>query len=565
MFDVPELVPLVFAYLEHHHLAQCALVSKDWHSAVMPVLWRTIPDFFSLEQELKFRDLVHEDYYYCHRAIHDPDEEDLSATCACEPVLAIESTKEVSSSSLQLPIAGTTLMKYGHWIHNIPEMNRFVYILQPSMVNSNNNSGLEMQRYASIKYDMVRHFLERFPNVQSQKLRIHKGYVCKVYTSCLGQERFLDYLIERVLPTVRELVLDDLFNITDLRRILSASAKSLTHLHVNVWGILRNTALGVVPATVDDIPFKATLSSLTISMMDKYQPVEFWAGFWRGCINVTSLTVYIVIPGLIEALKRDVAEHLPNLHTLCLGHRFLTYGTSEVLRFSDEDMAVVFGAVTAGSDRGWRVINTDETVTLGPSSMSVLVQQHCSTLERLSCWPTYESTFLIDLLASCARMEVLEFFCSSARRSETPVAPITVQQLIDWDEDTDAYRPWACERTLQTLDIQITGLDPNKDEWALHSKMYGRLARLTQLRELKLEVVQGPQRTGLAMSLELGLARLSGLKKLEVLKICGVTHFDTERKDVEWMVENWPRLRWIQGLAKDEDKWLRNFLKCRNS
>ncbi|KAG0356446.1 hypothetical protein BG005_004617, partial [Podila minutissima] len=79
MFEVPELASMVFSHLEHHHLAQCALVSKDWHSAVMPVLWRTIPDFHSPQQRLKFCELVYEDYDYCHHTIHEPDEEDLPA------------------------------------------------------------------------------------------------------------------------------------------------------------------------------------------------------------------------------------------------------------------------------------------------------------------------------------------------------------------------------------------------------------------------------------------------------------------------------------------------------
>ncbi|KAG0353085.1 hypothetical protein BG005_007568 [Podila minutissima] len=191
--------------------------------------------------------------------------------------------------------------------------------------------------------------------------------------------------------------------------------------------------------------------------------------------------------------------------------------------------------------------------------MSVL-QQHCSTLEKLAI---SEITILFDLLASCPRLQVLKSYGPVERWPGKPVAFITVQQLIDWDEDTDEYRPWPCEGTLQTLNIILAGLNPNENEWVLHSKLYGRLARLTQLRELRVEVVKEPQMKGLAMSLEFGLAQLSGLKKMEVLNMCVFTHCP-KRKDLEWMVKNWPRLRQIQGLEYKEDKWFRNHLEHMN-
>ncbi|KAG0344563.1 hypothetical protein BG005_001766 [Podila minutissima] len=300
-------------------------------------------------------------------------------------------------------------MKYGHWIRNVPEMYWFAYILQPSQdnYNINNNSHLQKQQNARIGYDMLRHFLERLPNVQFQTLMISREF--------FRQECFLDYLIERVLPMVRELILNDVMDIVDLRRVLSATANSLTCLHVKRCIIVCDMALGVVP-TVDDIPFKAGLSSLTISIENniKVLPVEFWAGFWRGCTSVASLTIDDVIPGLVEVLKQDVAEHLPNLHTLCLGHGSFERRTSEVLGFSDKDVAM--------------------------------------------------------------------------------------------------------------------------------------LLRTSTLRELKLKVVQEPPRKGLVMTLKSVLARLSGLKKLEVLELYGFADHRIEHKDVEWMVKNWRQLRSIGGL-----------------
>ncbi|KAG0087674.1 hypothetical protein BGZ92_007105 [Podila epicladia] len=534
MFDVPELTSMVSTHLEHHHLAQCTLVSKAWHSVVMPILWRTISYFHSPQQRFKFRELVHEDYH-CHHILCKPDEEDLSPTQAYEPVLAVKPTEEgVSSGPLDPPIVTTTLMKYGHWIRNIPDMDRLVHTLTPSEGYDINKSCLVKQQHAWMEYDMVKHLLERFPNVPLQKVYINENYIHKAYTPSHGQERFLDSLIKRMLPTVRELTLYELMDIADLRRILSASAKSLTHLSLDIYIIVCNTALGVVPR-VDDIPFEAGLSSLTMSFDNKDLPVEFWAEFWRDCISVTSLTMHNVIPGLVEALKRDLAEHLPiSIHS----------------------------ASATGTRRRWRVIEMGEEATVGPSSASVLLQ-HCLTLEKLICWPTFESKVSVNLLASCPGLKVLQYLRPITKWFEKAESPITVQQLIDWDEDTNAYRPWACEGTLQTLDIYITGLNLHEDARAMHSKMYGRLARLTQLWVLRLEVLRVPHRIGLAMSLESGLTWLSGLKKLEVLEMWGLEHH-VKHEDVEGMVENWPRLRSVRGRVNDDEGELRNYLKYRN-
>ncbi|KAG0331013.1 hypothetical protein BG005_005926, partial [Podila minutissima] len=107
---------------------------------------------------------------------------------------------------------------------------------------------------------MLRHFLECLPNVQFQSLTISEEYLHKVYTHSLGQEHFLDYLIKRVLPMVQELILDELtIDVADLRRILSASAKCLTHLHINNCKVVCNMTLSAVPPMIDDVPFKARL------------------------------------------------------------------------------------------------------------------------------------------------------------------------------------------------------------------------------------------------------------------------------------------------------------------
>ena len=56
--------------------------------------------------------------------------------------------------------------------------------------------------------------------------------------------------------------------------------------------------------------------------------------------------------------------------------------------------------------------------------------------------------------------------------------------------------------------------------------------------------------------LESGLGKLSGFKKLREIDLSGVeTRIDV--KEVQWMVANWPRLRYVYGLWEaDARSWL---------
>jgi hypothetical protein len=64
------------------------------------------------------------------------------------------------------------------------------------------------------------------------------------------------------------------------------------------------------------------------------------------------------------------------------------------------------------------------------------------------------------------------------------------------------------------------------------------------------------------MSLESGLHKLSGLNKLRELNIAAM-EVRVGVKEVQWMVEHWPRLQIIYGLAENNHdgekaaQWLR--------
>ncbi|OAQ35773.1 hypothetical protein K457DRAFT_132463 [Linnemannia elongata AG-77] len=60
----------------------------------------------------------------------------------------------------------------------------------------------------------------------------------------------------------------------------------------------------------------------------------------------------------------------------------------------------------------------------------------------------------------------------------------------------------------------------------------------------------GPIPDTLELSLEAGLRNLGGLKELEVFGFEGLNYRIGER-ELEWMSEEWPKLRCLRGLQVD--------------
>lgn len=119
-------------------------------------------------------------------------------------------------------------------------------------------------------------------------------------------------------------------------------------------------------------------------------------------------------------------------------------------------------------------------------------------------------------------------------------------------DSTAKDAPWVC-LGLKTLHVIMTG-DP-QNVWlnrSLQHRLFHQLGRLSRLQQLSLGhcilwmYENGYSHHGLDFTLDAGLANLSGLKKLEELNLEGI-YQRMGQKDVEWMLENWPRLRVVEG------------------
>ncbi|KAF9334603.1 hypothetical protein BG006_001839 [Podila minutissima] len=229
-------------------------------------------------------------------------------------------------------------------------------------------------------------------------------------------------------------------------------------------------------------------------------------------------------------------------------------------------------------------------------------------LKSLSLQPFPRQTFP-NLVAHCPRLQNLQANLQHPCSKEIAKLLTTCSELVSFTGDrhtVNAYDivddQWVCTR-MEKLDLEIIGVrraieneligcieyhsrqhykhlpekgQPPQDKEQLSlwreemaDAVYDQLGRLTHLKYLKLGAATNPYVTpeygatsqeqrrildknsnlpdSLLLNLETGLQHLEKLKSLELLDVKGMNH-RMERVDLEWMLQNFPRLRRIRGL-----------------
>ncbi|KAF9187223.1 hypothetical protein BGZ51_001482 [Haplosporangium sp. Z 767] len=162
----------------------------------------------------------------------------------------------------------------------------------------------------------------------------------------------------------------------------------------------------------------------------------------------------------------------------------------------------------------------------------VSLRRHFPTLEYLNIreCPYANSHFIQEVLSFCPMLKSLKADSLHAR-------------------DTFNGRPWVCtelEEWHVSIDIRSRhGLKRND-----HQTVFARLGQLQKLKVLDLSLHEQPYynegEKSIELRLSLGLNTLSGLKHLRELRL-GRTRQWLEMRDVLWMMNQWPLLKFVQG------------------
>jgi len=146
------------------------------------------------------------------------------------------------------------------------------------------------------------------------------------------------------------------------------------------------------------------------------------------------------------------------------------------------------------------------------------------------------SSVILDVLCSCPMLEILH------------VPDIFANDIAEGG-------PWVCQQ-LRELKIRIRVKETEQD---LQPLVFERLSTLVRLTTLDMGCWIGSYQGGvLGFRLDCGLRQLASLQELRTLVFDGGftarPRQQLEMKDVEWMIDNWKRLKGIYGhLNKDQE------------
>ncbi|KAK3811131.1 MAG: hypothetical protein J3Q66DRAFT_351102 [Benniella sp.] len=521
MLDIPELDDFICRQLNRDELAQCARVSKKWHSIVVPSLWSDLSGL-SRTNTMTFCRIVLEDYL---------------AEQQRQKLLVDENDMEQALPPSYL----STLSKYGHFIRMLPALASLLDYLPPHVESE--------QDTAPTTEGLLRHLFKCCsPNVQVKSFRVYSRDLD------LSPGDLMKTILDFSLPRLSYLFIQASFHVcgpfvSTLVELLNRCSTTLRKLELNI-----DISCSDVQddPTEDEPSIWISLEELVLHRcIDTTNTKIFWSWLLRRCSNVKRLRVGGCV-GVAQTLAEGMLAHMPNLSEITLGRSHP--GTAGM---ADNAAAKLLAA----SRNGWKRVHLGPMAVFQKALMDALAK-HFSTLEVLDtrgCGGVSDNE-VVQALSSCTNLHALLNTNSYPSRNHSTT---DAKVFIDLDS-AGLLRPWKCEATLKELKVTIAGIprfglrDGAIEEtypgegYEIQGRVYDRLARLTNLEILWLGEGVGAKAQCLEMSLESGLDKLAPLKKLKELNVaCLDTRIGV--KEVQWMIENWPRLRFIYGLGDHED------------
>ncbi|KAK3810978.1 MAG: hypothetical protein J3Q66DRAFT_390897 [Benniella sp.] len=551
MLDIPELDTMICTQLHWPDLARCARVSKKWHAIVTPFLWSSfncVVVSSNITQRQAFARLILDDY------LHEQRQHQSTQSSHIHP----------PPPSPSLP----PLSKYGHYIKILPYPSTIVKCLQ--LIDDPPPSQQPLDKQALQKptpYDLMRHLYTRCPLNQ----RYHNMFL---HGEDLDVDEYVKIIGEYVVPGLRDLIIvttdDRYLESWKFKYLLKHCTSTLEYLSIGLDNIAYNEELDEMHQVVQQPESMPLLKWLALTKLDNSsEAILSW--LWERCSQVERLELSD-LNNLPQSLVDSLPIHMPNLNSIHLIE----------LSLSDEKIA----ALLSITRNGWKDIRMAYFNELHLRRTHRVLMEHRLTLEELeihNC--AINGVQKAQILAASPNLHT---FCTLEDDWFKGDSYFDVHSFIDRDPQTGELKTWACESTLKTLKVKITGVpilgSHGVRGWGMggsevvreaypgqareiQGHVYDRLARLTHLETLwlaqKNHAMDSPECLG--MSLESGLHKLAGLKELKEL---GIEHLKTRIgvQEVQWMVDQWPKLRTILGLerqhteeAEEAMEWLHKY------
>lgn len=567
MLDIPELDEMVCSQLDQATLAKCARVCKKWNTIVIPHVWRTIPVPNNPQCPpssgwIKFRQHILDDYLYQERPLEwqrlqaqlPPPKRPRGRPRNNQPPVQAQRTE-----------GNFVLAKYGLYVRQVECFVKLCNSLQVHPCDP--SKSLDANPSTN---DLVLQLLKRCPN-----FLIHFEMSADYFK---GADLF-DFAL-KLMPSVQTLTIAGIGEYhqgpswhSQFQKVLAAASRHLYSLTISIPKQQGHFSLGtndMAPALVKKPEITARPTKLKLHSFhwryNKDAPSEDWSWLWRVCGQVEEIYVWGISEDLALDLTKGMRVWMPRLDTAKFGR------TSAIPDIDDGKISSILAAGT----KGWSAVHFYTTAQVGPRTFDTLLQ-HASTLKELSVVRVEDPTGIIRVLRSCPELRKLVTI-ANGWRGGGPYPQVAATEFIDWDPETRALRPWPCATKLERLAVQVTGVPQLKPQAAdkqltdvrhyfeIQRRVCERLGQFTNLRVLQLgwspqgiqcrnfswdtarNTAALKQFTCVNLTLETGLDKLSGLKRLEDLHIINMDHQVME-EEVVWMAEQWPRLSKLYGLG----------------
>ncbi|KAF9949708.1 hypothetical protein BGZ65_007116 [Modicella reniformis] len=490
MFDIPELDDMVCTQLSRGDLTQCARVNKTWSRIVVRYIWRHISNLTPLQKNI-LAGLIFHDHQTLHH--HTP---------------ATADRNQVSC-----------LSRYGPWVQHLDDTFTLLQLLtsylnesQPRLVNPT-------------PMDLLRHLLVHCSGLKSMHLRMYDDETARI--------------VGDTLPQLQVLILSGSIKLPVVQDILSKCSAKLKTLVLQFQPLDYLLGREASESNAEEL---SGLQRLELKDCSR-RHISTLSCFWKRCARVETVEITESDMVFFKHLVISIEAHMSSISVICINI------TSNL---NDNHLASLLSA----SRVGWKSVEINSSVNLGELSLEVLIK-HTSTLKclRLPRCLEVEGALLKRILPSCDKLEAFVVLVEPQMLSMLDAIPtIDAQDFIDLETDSDSLTPWPCEDTLKVLSLEISA---DSHPFKGQSQIYKRLARFVNLEKLLMRCLFDEYETNgstilyecLEMSLESGLSRLEGLKKIRVLSVGSL--MKVGEREAQWMRDNWPKLREVRGLDKE--------------
>ncbi|KAF9171032.1 hypothetical protein BGX20_008195 [Mortierella sp. AD010] len=523
-FDLPHVIEFIGLHLSKKDCANCTLVSKAFNRKFKPLLWRNIT-ITNRKPSLYCKNAVAANGHLI-RKLDVPDS-------------SFRGTFEMIAA-LAFPCT------------NLCELNIFVS--------------------EHIQLGQVMDLVEKNPLLRS----------CHIVTSCLRDIKTL----KRVIKVIRKhqalvhLTLKGQYSlgVISYRTLLQCLPSTLQSLEL-YWSINRQNK--TIPY-IQNAKWRGCYPNLrSISMpMDDEDDQKVTLPFLRRCPALENIKILerMSVGGqakdnLIDLLGN--AQLFPRLTDVSWN-----YGS---LNESDWKSFIL---LMQGRIRSFSADLNDFDVEWNSTFARSLVPYWSNTLEvvRFQRQVDISSKDIQLMLTTCTNLKTFSVFATC--HDESVVTNLSGLHVAELNPETSDSTDWVCLQ-LENLELAFTDFYPEEyDEWedidessTLDNsdlsgeadenyldyrpgcddvkRIHKQLGRLTKLRFLRVgwiypEYPDEPQ-IGIDFSLEDGLENLSGLKQLEVLDLSCLEQTAIDKAEIDWMNQNWPKLKWLKGIEEKED------------